>query len=322
MARTVKLSIYEPATGKPNDLLRQKSVYKKEDMREYRRLCRELSNLLFSNTTGKRPRTLYGSRSALSSQQQCIVKCRKGKDITAHQRFIKEYLPQESKSRVKEKPELFNTETVGEDYLDQYTRAMTGRHFKFIISPESPRVDIKALVKTLVKRMEKTTGYSFYWMAAVHTDTDHPHAHLLLNGTDKTGREEEIRAALSQSHKSYRYCHIDESIRLYETALKQKDEVYGTQIRARDDITQNRLVFLSSLGLAKKAKDKKKLFYLEKDWQKKLKAMGRYNSFLKARSELSLSLPYQMELYSREAGEVSGKITRLYRMNDEENWSS
>jgi hypothetical protein len=77
----------------------------------------------------------------------------------------------------------------------------------------------------------------------------------------------------------------------------------------------------SPLGLAKKAAGKKELFYLEKDWQKKLKAMGRYNSFLKARSELSLSLPYQMELYTKETGEAGGKITRLYRMNDEENWN-
>jgi hypothetical protein len=49
--------------------------------------------------------------------------------------------------------------------------------------------------------------------------------------------------------------------------------------------------------------------------------MGRYNSFLKARSELSVSLPYRMELYTKETGEVSGRITRLYRMNDEENWN-
>jgi hypothetical protein len=49
--------------------------------------------------------------------------------------------------------------------------------------------------------------------------------------------------------------------------------------------------------------------------------MGRYNSFLKARSELSLSLPYNMELYTKETGEAGGKITRLYRMNDEENWN-
>jgi hypothetical protein len=351
MARTVKLSVYGEAERKQEDLLRQKRVYQKDDMREYRRLCRELENLLFSGSTGGNSRRLsYSSRSALSRLQQCIVKCRKGKGITEHRRFIKEYLPQENKSRVKDKPELFNMGTIDEDYLEQYTQAMSGRHFKFIISPESPRVDIPALVKTLVKRMEKITGYSFHWMAAVHTDTDHPHAHLLLNGTDRTGKTvdftnlfitqtmremnrqicteligkrsgEEIRASLSQSHKSFRYCHIDESIHLYETALEQTDEVYGTQVTARDDLMQKRLDFLSSLGLAKKVKDKKKLFYLEKDWQKKLKAMGRYNSFLKARSELLLSLPYQMELYTKEAGEVSGRITRLYRMNDEENWN-
>jgi hypothetical protein len=206
------------------------------------------------------------------------------------------------------------------------------------------------MVKTLVKRMEKITGYSFYWMAAVHTDTDHPHAHLLLNGTDKYGKEvdfdnlfitqtiremsrqictemigkrsdEEIRAAILQSHKSYRYCPIDESIHLYEAPLPRKDDVYESQVRARDDIMQSRLAFLASLGLAKKEPAKKNLFYLEKDWQKKLKAMGRYNSFLKARADLSLSLPYQMKLYTKETGEASGRITKLYRMNDEENWN-
>jgi type IV secretory pathway VirD2 relaxase len=38
--------------------------------------------------------------------------------------------------------------------------------------------------------MEAITGYSFHWMAATHTDTEHPHAHLLINGTDKNGRSE------------------------------------------------------------------------------------------------------------------------------------
>jgi hypothetical protein len=350
MARTVKLSIYGEPENNSTDLLRQKRVYKKDDMWEYRRLCRELSSLLFSKDSDDKHRRFHGFRSVLSRQQQCIVKCRIGKEISGHQRFIREYLPQENKNQVKEKPKLFNTELIGEDYLEQYTQAMTGRHFKFIISPESPRVDIPALVKTLVKRMEKITGYSFHWMAAVHTDTDHPHAHLLLNGKDKNGKEvhfdklfitqtmremsrqlcteligkrsgEEILTAILQSHKSIRFCPIDETIGLYEKPLQEKDEFYETQVKAQNDIMQKRLVFLSSLDLAKKAEDKKNLFYLEKDWQKKLKAMGRYNSFLKARSELSLSLPYQMELYTKETGEISGRITRLYRMNDEENWN-
>jgi hypothetical protein len=33
-------------------------------------------------------------------QQQCIVKCQKGKEISRHQQFIKEYLPQENKNQV------------------------------------------------------------------------------------------------------------------------------------------------------------------------------------------------------------------------------
>jgi hypothetical protein len=133
--------------------------------------------------------------------------------------------------------------------------------------------------------------------------------------------DEAIRAAVLQSHKSYRYCPIDESISLYEKPLAGKDAAYATQVSSQNDIMQNRLVFLAFLGLAKKAEDEKEFFYLERGWQKKLKAMGKYNSFLKARSELSLSIPYQMELYTRESGEASGRITRLYRMNDEENWN-
>jgi hypothetical protein len=154
--------VYEEDEKQLKDLLRQKGVYKKDDMREYRRFCRELSRLLFSGEAGDKHRGFHGFRSALSRQQQCIVKCRIGKEITSHQRFIKEYLPQENKSQVKEKPELFGAETVNQDYLDQYARAMTGRHFKFIISPESTRVDIPAIVKTLVKRVAKITDYSFY----------------------------------------------------------------------------------------------------------------------------------------------------------------
>jgi hypothetical protein len=189
MARTVKRSVYDDEEKKTNDLLYQKQTFKKDDMREYRRLCREIDNLFFGARTGGNKRHLfYDSRSALSRQQQCVVKCRRGKSITEHRRFVKEYLPQENKSRVKEKPELFNTAIIGKDYLEQYAKAMTGRHFKFIISPESPRVDIPALVKTLIKRMEKLTGNNFHWMAAVHTDTDHPHAHLLLNGEDRNGK--------------------------------------------------------------------------------------------------------------------------------------
>jgi hypothetical protein len=228
MARTVKLSVYGEAERKPKDLLRQKGAYKKDDMREYRRLCRELSKLLFSRKARGKHQGFHGFRSALSRQQQCVVKCRIGKETVARQRFIKEYMPPENKRRVTEKPELFNTETTGKDYPDQYAQAMTRQLCTELIGKRTP---------------------------------------------------EEIQAAVLQSHKSCRYCPTDESIGLYEKPLEQKDEVYETQVRAQNDIMQKRLAFLASLRLAKKAEDKKTLFYLERGWQKKLKAMGRYADF-------------------------------------------
>jgi Flp pilus assembly CpaF family ATPase len=60
MARTVKLSIYGPAKDELNDLLKQKQIYKKDDMREYKRLCRELSRLFFSGSANGKHRGFRG----------------------------------------------------------------------------------------------------------------------------------------------------------------------------------------------------------------------------------------------------------------------
>lgn len=47
------------------------------------------------------------------------------------------------------------------------------RHFKCIISPENQNIDLRTLTKCFVRKMEKLTGYEFYWMEVIHTDTEH-----------------------------------------------------------------------------------------------------------------------------------------------------
>jgi hypothetical protein len=86
-------------------LLWQKRVSKKDDMQEFRKVCRELDKLLDTKKGQNNGRTYHGIRAALSSRQQCIVKLRIGKDIKTH---IKEYLPQEHKKDVTTKPDLYN----------------------------------------------------------------------------------------------------------------------------------------------------------------------------------------------------------------------
>jgi hypothetical protein len=349
MGRTVRANIYEEILKTPRDLLWQKRVYKKDDMREYRKLCRELDKLLYAKQGGGKRFRRSGPGSALSSQQNCVVKLRTGKDALSHKRFIQEYLPQEHKKGVAEKPALFNADGMDEQALDRYFKAMTGKHFKFIISPESAKVDLPALVKTLVKRMEKITGKSFVWMAATHADTDHPHAHLLINGADRTGKDvwfdklfitqtmremsrqicteligkrsrAEIKESALKSCQSNRHCALDDRIQELEEPLPAADAVYGGQAQTFDDLLLRRLLHLTELGLAKRQDQASNIFLLEKGWAAKLRAIGRYNSFLKARSELR-SAAADMELYTQETGEISGVVTKLYKMNDEDSWN-
>lgn len=100
-------------------------------------------------------------------------------------------MPQLDKDEVIEKPKLFNNSN-DEDIVEKYKEKMSRKFFKIIVSPESQNVNIKALAITLMARLEFATGYNFRWLCVEHRNTDHPHAHILIDGTSKDGREIKI----------------------------------------------------------------------------------------------------------------------------------
>ena len=87
------------------------------------------------------------------------------------------------KEGVNVNPEFFGSNS--EDYKKNFSTL----HFKFIISPENQTVDPKLLTECFIHHLEELTGYKFYWLGCVHTDTDHNHAHLAINGIDKYDRK-------------------------------------------------------------------------------------------------------------------------------------
>ena len=350
MPRPIKIDTYDADGKKQRDLLWQKRVYRKDYNRDIDRLFSLLGKLASGSGSRKNftasPRY---SRGALSREQLCTVKCRYGKDKSTHLRFLEEYLPQLNKTQVKDKPALFSGTAVDEAFVQQYREAMTGLHYKFIISPESPEVDIEALVKTLVKRMEAATGFRFNWVAAEHNDTAHKHAHLLINGVDKNGREinfdktfkthtvramsrsictalagqrarEEIKASIENSYSKCRYTILDDALREREHPAAGHP-AYESRVAAEDALLVKRLNFLCDIGLAAREPEMKTTFLMEKGWKKKLKAMGRYNSFLDARNSLLSVSNTELDLFSKETGPIEGIVTKLYRMNDEDSWN-
>jgi hypothetical protein len=336
---------------KQRDLLWQQRVYKDPaGYKEMKRLYRMLDQLLRVPTARKaREKRLSKPMGGSPAQQLCIVKARIGNTIEGHRTFLAHYLPQDNKSQVKEKPEIFGDREEG-DPAAAYQKNLTERHFKFIISPDSQRVDLEALVRTLVKRMEAAKGTSVSWVAAVHTDTAHRHAHLLVNGKDKRGSDiyfdgafikstmremareictallgprnsEEIRQYREQTYTALRYTEIDEDLKNYERPYDGEDPRYESRIDAAESIHFRRLTFLAGLDLARRDETDSGRFYLEKGWRNKLKAQGRYNAFLAARRELRFTVPYNLEQYDGETGVIEGQVTKLYTMNDEDRWN-
>jgi hypothetical protein len=345
IVRRIKEDVYGEKKRWTKDLLRQRT-YKKDDMREFLKLCRLLSE------GGKKHYADFhsGRRTGkhFSAMQNCVVKCRIGKDKEAHRRFLQEYLPQKNKAGVAEKPELFGA-GAGESIVDDYRRDLVGKHFKFIVSPENSNVDCAALVRMLVKRTEAVTGYRLRWLAAVHTDTAHPHAHLLINGEDKDGRDvvfdrvfikqtmremarqicttlvgertiAEMRAEQENLHKRSRYCKLDEEIARREIGVSMPP--FGSRVTVvGNESLRKRLEHLSDLGFAERAEGKLGVYFLEEEWMDKLRAVGRYNSFLRARRELRQVDGRSLVLYDAACGSVRGTVTRRYVMNDEDSWN-
>ena len=71
-------------------------------------------------------------------------------------------------------------------------RGRGDRHqFRFIVSAEDAEAigDLKGFTRDLMTRMEADLGTKLDWVAVDHHDTDNPHTHVVLRGTDERGAD-------------------------------------------------------------------------------------------------------------------------------------
>ena len=62
--------------------------------------------------------------------------------------------------------------------------------FRFIVSPEDgSELDLTVYVRRLMATLERDLGRKVEWAAVNHFDTSHPHAHIVVRGIDRDGRE-------------------------------------------------------------------------------------------------------------------------------------
>jgi hypothetical protein len=229
------------------------------------------------------------------------------------------YMEQEGKGREGTIPEFFTGD--GKDPADalhtEYPEEE--RFYKIILSPENGNnLDMERYTKDFMKHLEMSEGREFKWAAAVHYDTEHPHAHILVRGVDEAGRD------VSFSRDTIGHGMRGQASRLatmelgnrteYEIALQKQKDLKAERFTGLDKSIKekldrenavkpktagekSRLEFLSNIGLAQQNRNGS--FTLDEKFDQKLKYLQREKDILKT-------------VYGREA-QVKDKDFSIYR---------
>ncbi|MEC4594811.1 DUF3363 domain-containing protein [Nitrospirillum amazonense] len=102
------------------------------------------------------------------------------------------YLRREGVTKDGQPARMFSADTDDVDARAFVNRTADDRHhFRFIVSPEDAAdlTDLRAYTRDLARTMERDLGTRLEWVAVDHWNTDNPHVHLIVRGTDEAGRD-------------------------------------------------------------------------------------------------------------------------------------
>jgi hypothetical protein len=270
----------------------------------------------------------------VDTRQKCVVKMQYSKSIKAHYKQLNEYLVREGTDIDGGRAKLYGTD------IDEYKSNMVEKNFRIFLSPQSDKINLKEMTEQFIKKLEQQTGYTFYWQAANHYNTAHPHAHLLINGTDKNGKEIEIPRDVVKTfmreyarnictaqigHRTASEIAIEKEKELEAQRFTKLDQnikelggdsgkIYSNQIYSDRQRVVTRLENLRKLGMCTYDNG---AYNLSPQWEDNLRANARYNTFLKARSELKQTDPSKLKVYTGEHGTITGKVTKIFSPEDD-----
>jgi type IV secretory pathway VirD2 relaxase len=136
----------------------------------------------------------YSRSGRVPLSQRCAVRVTYSRNKNAGQwRAHGHYLAREQATEKREKKTAgFGRSERSVDIaqrLDKWQKAGDERLFKIIVSAEfGDRIDIENHTRELMARMERDLQTELEWVAVIHYNTEHPHAHIALRGVDQRGK--------------------------------------------------------------------------------------------------------------------------------------
>ena len=156
------------------------------------RVARSVSRAGYmGKSSGKR----IGGGGQFAGRRRVIVKARIVRASAASKVTLRKhlnYLSRDEATHEKDKGKLFNEASDDADRkLFAESTDDDRHHFRFIVSPEDGDQiqDLKPFVRDLMAHMSEDLGTKLDWVSAVHTNTEHPHAHIVLRGRRSDGSD-------------------------------------------------------------------------------------------------------------------------------------
>ena len=241
-----------------------------------------------------------GGRSS-SHRQRCAVRITYTKNTTrgqwcAHGRYLERESATGGKAGFNPRETAIEISTQ----LQDWQASRDGLVWKFIISPEfGDRADLERLTRDLMGRIETDLGGPLEWVAVVHRNTEHPHAHVALRGVAADGtplrlnrdyvkrgvreiaedlctRQMGFRTSLDAAEAERREVGETRFTSLDRTILRNARADEKGSVLAQPKMKPHvcaRLVFLSRMGLAKR--DDHGTWVLKSNMEQVLRAMQR-----------------------------------------------
>jgi len=131
-----------------------------------------------------------GGKRSFPHRQRCAVRITYTRNTTRGQwRAHGRYLERESAAG---RQAGFSANETGVDVSTRLQEWQAGKDelfWKFIISPEfGDRADLQRLTRDVMRQVEADLSRPLQWVAVVHRNTEHPHAHVALRGIAGDGK--------------------------------------------------------------------------------------------------------------------------------------
>lgn len=199
-----------------------------------------------SSGAGSKRTMRITSRATRARNQRVAVRVTYAPNKTpGHWKAHGRYIARDSASqRTRELPPGFGPDGPVHDIgatLESWQIARDPRLFKLIISPEfGERMDLTAHTRALMEGMSRDLGLTLDWVAVVHHNTDHPHAHIALRGMASNG--DEVRLPREYIQKGIRL--RAEDFATNQLGIRTQDDILEAQ---RREVSQQRFTPLDRI---------------------------------------------------------------------------